>query len=279
MTKLTTLGRLFVAIAMIAFGIQHFIYMNFVTRVVPQLPPWMPAHSVLACIFGAFLIVVGIAIIIGKEARTLALLLGGIILVLFVLLYLPLVFADPQNGGLLTKAGKALALAGGCFLVAGSIPADTANTGGLRAMTAKVLERFIPWGQYFLAAFLILGGILHFKYVEFVATLVPAWIPGHVFWTYFAGCALIAGGIGIILPWTTRLAATLSAIMIFLWVVLLHIPRAVASPHDGNETTAVFEALAMSGVAILIAIPRRQREGLYEDTTENDTTNPISYGA
>jgi uncharacterized membrane protein len=72
MTKLTTLGRLFVAIAMIAFGIQHFIYRDFVTRVVPQLPTWMPAHSILACIFGAFLIVVGIAIIIGKEARTLA---------------------------------------------------------------------------------------------------------------------------------------------------------------------------------------------------------------
>ncbi len=41
--------------------------------------------------------------------------------------------------------------------------------------------------------------------------------------------------------------------MIFLWVLLLHIPRAVASPHDSNETTAVFEALAMSGGAILIA--------------------------
>jgi uncharacterized membrane protein len=196
-------------------------------------------------------------------------LLGGTILVLFVLLYLPLVFADPQNGGLLTKAGKALALAGGCFLVADSIPPDTANTGGLRAMTAKVLERFIPWGQYFLAAFLILGGILHFKYVEFVATLVPAWIPGHVFWTYFAGCALIAGGIGIILPWTTRLAAALSAIMIFLWVVLLHIPRALANLHDANETTAVFEALAMTGVAILIAINPTGKEKTVEDKSES----------
>jgi hypothetical protein len=35
--------------------------------------------------------------------------------------------------------------------------------------------------------------------------------------------------------------------------VLLHIPRALANLHDANETTAVFEALAMSGIAILIS--------------------------
>ena len=42
-----------------------------------------------------------------------------------------------------------------------------------------------------------------------VATLVPAWIPNPTFWTYFAGVALIAGGIGLVLVATSRLAATL----------------------------------------------------------------------
>ena len=43
--------------------------------------------------------------------------------------------------------------------------------------------------------------------------------------------------------------------MIFLWVVMLHIPRAVtATPATrANETTAVFEALAFSGLAFLLA--------------------------
>ena len=99
-----------------------------------------------------------------------------------------------------------------------------------------------------------MAGILHFVYVDFVARLVPSWIPAHLFWTYFSGSALIAGGIGIILPWTTRLAASLSGLMIFLWVVLLHIPRAVGAPRDSNETTAEVEALAMSGAAILVAV-------------------------
>src|SRR5215212_1562102 len=79
MTKWTTPGRLFVAIAMVAFGVQHLIYLNFVTRVVPPLPQWIPAHSLLAGVFGAFLIVAGVVIIVRIEAQTIALLLGGII--------------------------------------------------------------------------------------------------------------------------------------------------------------------------------------------------------
>ncbi len=41
--------------------------------------------------------------------------------------------------------------------------------------------------------------------------------------------------------------------MIFLWVILPHIPRAMADFHNANETTAVFEALAFSGIAFMLA--------------------------
>jgi uncharacterized membrane protein YphA (DoxX/SURF4 family) len=78
-------------------------------------------------------------------------------------------------------------------------------------------------------------------------------IPGALYWVYFAGLALIAGGVGILIPRTARLAATLVGIMIFLWVLLLHIPRAMADPHPPAELAGVFEALALSGVAFILA--------------------------
>lgn len=56
---------------------------------------------------------------------------------------------------------------------------------------------------------------------------------------------------------TRRLAAILTGFMIFAWVIMLHIPRALAAPHDANETTAVFEALAISAAAFLVAFPSR----------------------
>jgi uncharacterized membrane protein len=253
---------------MVAFGMQHFAYLDFVTRVFPRFPAWIPGHPYLACLFGLFLVAAGFAIMIRKVARPTALLLGAVILASFALLYLPLLITSPPNGSLWTRAGKALALSGGSFLVAGSLSAKSNAPARAPAAVVKVLERVIPFGRFFLAAFLILCGIEHFIYVEFVAGLVPSWIPWHVFWTYFTGVALIAGGVGITIPMTVRLAASLSGIMIFLWVVLLHIPRAAVDIRSSNETTAVFEALAMSGAAFLVAATCRNRRSWSAEAEE-----------
>jgi uncharacterized membrane protein YphA (DoxX/SURF4 family) len=116
-----------------------------------------------------------------------------------------------------------------------------------------------PLGAVFLAVFLVVCGMQHFAYSDFVTTLVPSWIPGQRYWTYFTGVALIAGGAGILVPPTSRLAATLAAVMIFLWVLLVHIPRALAGPQHAGETAGVFEALALSGVALIVAGTRTPR--------------------
>jgi len=52
-----------------------------------------------------------------------------------------------------------------------------------------------------------------------------------------------------------RDVALLLGLMLFFWVFMLHIPRAIADPHsgNGNEWASVFEALAFSGIAFLIA--------------------------
>jgi len=80
-------------------------------------------------------------------------------------------------------------------------------------------------------------------------------MPGPMFWTYFAGVALAAGGLSIILNIQAPLAATLLGIMIFIWLIILHIPRSIVEQPagKGNELTSVFEALAFSGIAFLIA--------------------------
>jgi uncharacterized membrane protein len=115
-----------------------------------------------------------------------------------------------------------------------------------------LFRKLSPLGPLFLALFLILGGIQHFVYLDFVTKLVPSWIPGPRLWVYFTGLALIAGGVGILVPKTSRLAATMTGIMILLWVLLLHIPRALADPHAAGEISGVFEALALSGVAFIL---------------------------
>jgi uncharacterized membrane protein YphA (DoxX/SURF4 family) len=85
---------------------------------------------------------------------------------------------------------------------------------------------------------------------------VPVWISHPVFWTYLAGIALIGAGLSIVLDFKRRFILLLLSLILFIWFVILHIPRAIASTAEdkGNELTSVFQALAFSGIALLIAL-------------------------
>jgi uncharacterized membrane protein len=115
-----------------------------------------------------------------------------------------------------------------------------------------VLDKITKLGRYFLAVPMVVFGIQHFLYAEFVVHLVPTWVPGRLFWTYFAGAALFASGLGIIVNVLSRLAATLLGLMISIWVIILHIPRVFQLPGH-SEFINVFDALCMLSGAYLIS--------------------------
>jgi uncharacterized membrane protein YphA (DoxX/SURF4 family) len=250
---LTSLGRLFFAIGLIAWGIQHLVAGDFVTRVVPSWPAWLPARTMSAYLVGAALIAAGGAIALDVKARAAALAFGVFAFVSFLLLHVPLAATDNLLGGRWTGAGKALVMCGGALCIALSLSEGQRDRLSGPWASTSARDSVILWGRVSLGAFMILCGIQHFMFAQFVATLVPAWIPGAMFWTYFAGVALIAGGIGIIVPRLTRVAALWSGAMIFSWVFLVHVPLVLKNPQSTGDVAAVFEALAFSGVAFLLA--------------------------
>jgi uncharacterized membrane protein len=250
MNQLIPAARIAIAISIAVFAVQQFVYGAFVTRYIPDPPPWVPAHPALAYFTGAIILLAALAILVNNRPYTAALVLACIGMFSGFVIDLPRLLMDPHNGIAWTNTGKALTIAAGALLVARSLPREP----GL-----EQVAKLIPLARYFLAAFFIICGIEHFVYDQFVAKLVPSWVPGHMFWTYFAAVALIAGGIGMVVPMTARLASLLSAIMVFLWVWMLHVPRALAAPHDSNETTAVFEALAFSATAYLLSTSSPKR--------------------
>ena len=252
MNRLAPLGRLFFGIGIVAFGIQQFLYGDFIPGRAPAWPASIPGRLAWAYISGALLIIAGAAIISKKKIRWAGLLVGAMVFLWALLRHIPEVAANPSSGAALTAAGKALTLFGGALAVAGSAP-NSDGPGSDQGSGISANQSFTFIGRLCLGVFLILCGIEHFVFAEFVAPLVPSWIPGHMFWTYFSGVALVAGGAGLILTVTSRIAALLSGLMIFLWFVVLHIPRAVAAGRDRNEWTAVFEALAFSGIAFVLA--------------------------
>jgi uncharacterized membrane protein YphA (DoxX/SURF4 family) len=250
--SLALAGRTFFGISLVAFGVQQLIWQTFV-RIVPALPAWVPAPRAWAVIFGAILIASGVAIITQKFARLAALVTTVLILGFVICLDIPEIAVDPSQGFRWTNPAKALALFGGALLVASLSRATVAEPSRALIGFANRLLPYTP--RLLLSVFLIMGGIQHFVYADFVVTLIPAFIPGHLFWTYFAAVALIAGGIGLLFDFSLRWAAILTGIMIFCWVFLLHLPRALVDLHQAGEMAGVFEALALSGVAFMMSSP------------------------
>jgi uncharacterized membrane protein len=61
---------------------------------------------------------------------------------------------------------------------------------------------------------------------------VPAWVPGREAIAYAWGLMLLAGGVGMLLPRTARLATLLITVSVLLWLLLVGLPRVVAHPTN-----------------------------------------------
>jgi uncharacterized membrane protein len=253
MLKLVTPGRTIFALGIIALGILQFFAKDFVVAR-PPLPQWaanIPGKIIWAYISGLILIFAGLAIALRIKAKGAALFVGIFILIFsFFLGHLPDMIGLDLEGILWSiNAYKSFVFFGGALIVAASL----SRKNDLPLLGTLSNQRLITIGIICLSFFLIVCGAAHFKFHQFVPMLIPDYIPEHVFWTYFAGVALMAGGVGLIFKQTRRWAAALSGLMIFLWFVLLHLPRAFATPDVYDEWMGVCESLTFSGILFLLA--------------------------
>jgi uncharacterized membrane protein len=253
------LGWWFVAIPFLAFGVQHLWLGRFVTRLAPALPAWVPAQTVVAYIVGVTLIAASIAMIADqRRGRFISIVLGALILVSFVVTHIPRLVARPGDIIMWLQALKGLTLASGAFAVAATASLLRPPASGRFSLGGISDQALLTIANTIMGVYLIYCGLLHLNDPVGVARLVPTWIPGAVGWAWFTGVALVLGGFGFWLPRVRGLAAALSSLMIFLWVLMLHAPRA-ASTRGINETTSTFEALAFSGLALIIAVQARSK--------------------
>jgi hypothetical protein len=230
MEKLSRLGRFLFAIAMAGFGIQYPVH-AFLAGPAPG-PPWNISRPLWVYATAILLIAAAVCIATAKKTRWAPMLLAIMLLLRALLVYAPRLIANPHDPGPWTSGFEILAMCGVALVLAGT---------------------FVGLGRLFFASLLVVVGIQHFLYARFVATLVPSWIPGHLFWAVFVGVAFVAAAVAIAVRRYAGLAASLLGLMFFLWVILLHLPRVAAASHDGKEWTSALVALAMCGGAWVMA--------------------------
>jgi uncharacterized membrane protein len=130
---------------------------------------------------------------------------------------------------------------------------------------APGLEKLVPLGPMLFAVPMAVFSGDHFAFSRSVATIVPRWMPWHMFWTYFVGTALIAAALSIAAKKESQLAATMLSIMLFLFVLMIHIPNCFAAPYERQRYTLVLRELGLSSGALAFAAAQAEdwRRGVY----------------
>jgi uncharacterized membrane protein len=126
-------------------------------------------------------------------------------------------------------------------------------TGGKEVLRAHGIDKILTLGPLFFALPMAVFAAQHFTEAKAVATLVPSWIPGHLFWTYFVGTALVAASASIALKKQARLAAILLAVMLILFVLLLHVPSIMTDPKNVIAWAIALRDVAFSAGALAFA--------------------------
>lgn len=246
MQNLTAVGRILFAIAMVAFGIEHFLYASVGAGLGP---PWTPEIHVLDYVIGVLLVAGGVCLGIGRQVRLAAMVLAVVFFARGALYYLPKVAAAPHQPRPWTSAFELLAMCGASLVLAATFTSHRPYSGRADAPSGIMFQS----GRFLFAASLVVFGIQHFLYADFIATLITPWIPGHLFWAYFVGVAFLAAALAIGSGKLASLASALLGTMFFLWVVVLHALRVAGALRNGNEWTSLLVAVAMSGCAFVIA--------------------------
>ncbi len=254
MEKVHTYGRLVFSIAIIALGVENFVCAHVPGDSVPVLP-WVPASPLWAYLAGSLLVATGLAMAWGARPRVAAMVLGAFLILCAFAIGLPQLVKAPLDIAVRTVFLEPLALGSAAWTLAAGLPER-------RHRFSATLERALLSGRYIFAASAVIFGVDHLFIPQFIASLIPPWFPGALFWAYFTGLALMAAGASIATRFLDRWAALSLGAMFLVWFLFLHLPRLSSPPrsHDPDEWSSALIALGMCGASWLMVRPERNPE-------------------
>ena len=117
---------------------------------------------------------------------------------------------------------------------------------------ARGLDKIVALTNLCFAVPLAVFGAEHLSAGTFMTGMVPPYMPWHLFWIYFVGCALIAAALSIATRVQVQWSGLLFGIMMFLFVAMIHFPGAVKSGAR-IPWTIVFREMSFGGGGWVLA--------------------------
>jgi uncharacterized membrane protein len=246
-------GHIAFAVAIAGLGVLSLAYRDFAPQW-QSVPSWFPWPHGLAYASGVVLLAGAIGVLVERTAARSALVLAA-----YLSIWVVVRAADLLPSLASIDRWYALAEALGPMIGGLVLGASLARAGDPPLLTSLDGKRTMRVARILFGASCVVFGLAHFAYADFTAHMVPAWLPARRELAYVTGAAHVAAGLGLVSALLDRLAATLEAIMLSAFVLLVHVPSLGASPAptwapNGQALwTELLLALVMAGSAAIVA--------------------------
>jgi hypothetical protein len=223
-------ARIVFGISAVVFGIAGFVWHDSVAWQFVNMFSLLISTPMAWC-FAIAQVVFGFGIMFARFERVSSIVLG-IIYTLFAFASLPGMIATPLDPGSYVNLGEQLAIACG--------PLAIVLPGRVVRLVLGACTLSFAWAQV--------------VYLQYTASLVPAWIPpNQLFWTWLTTVAFALAGIAILINVRARLAMRLMALMMALFGILVWVPHIVAQPQTLSNYTEISSNYLMAAAVWLVS--------------------------
>jgi uncharacterized membrane protein len=244
------LNRALLAVAAASLAIFSLAYGGFAPSG-QSLPGWVAGRDTWVHLFALLLLAASAGVCFTRSALPSALTIGAYQM-LWAMIGIPAILAGPLSFGGWYGFCEALTSLVGTWIVYAMLRWQS-RARGVRA------------AQVLFGLTCIFYGCSHFAYADYTASMVPGWLPYGLGFAYFTGLGHIAAGLGITAGILPRLAATLEAIMMSLFGLLVWVPSFFAQPRpkwagtSHNQWSELIVNVSLAAAAWIVADSLRNR--------------------
>jgi uncharacterized membrane protein len=186
------------------------------------VPRWLPAPMFWVYFVGAALLSAAVSFIAWRCVRWSAPLLALLFLIFVILLDLPNMHAGWHDRFYWILTVREMSFAGGALVLSASVWPRTGPASGI--LRVAVWART---GRTMVALVMIFYAIEHFLHPLHVLgvpleKLTPAWMPAPLVIAGVVGIALLAGGVGLLIPRASQKAAAGAGALLLLLVLFIY---------------------------------------------------------